>query len=284
MTRLEDALHEALDSDVATPTGRVLDDVRHGARRRRARRNAAVAVTAASVLVAGIVLGGSLLGGNQTVPDPAPAPTRSDSSDAPSTFPPPAPDVPTTISDDFPLAAGLETRAEPGMPGRDGPNRTLPPLSFEACGETAPGPPPADRLRASFTNVEYLDTRQLTTYADTEAAVAAVEQVVELYQACPSETDPVDESQGRTHEVRRTSVGREWWTIVTSSTMFGSPAAGLTITHVIQVGVAVLVLQESSEAGAGADRETDVARRLDRMAARAEEPISALCRFTAAGC
>lgn len=280
MTRLEDALREALDSGVDGGTGSMLADVRRGARRRRARRRAVGAVVAASALVAGVVVGGSLLGGEtDTAPDPAPRPSDSTSSSAP-----PQADVPTTIPDGYPLAAGLPTRAEPGHAGLEGPNRTMPALTFETCGSALADPPHEDRFRVSYQNPEDLRDRQLTTYADTDAAVAAVEQIVDIYRACPTETDPADADQGRTHEVRRTSVGREWWAIVTSPVMFGEPAVGLTVTHVIQVGLAVLVLQESNEGGMSDDREAEIQRYLDRMTTRATESIAALCRFTASGC
>lgn len=192
--------------------------------------------------------------------------------------------VPSSIPDEYPLAAGLETQAESEQPGREGPNRALAALEFPACDTTLPDAAHEDRLRASFTNVEYLDTRQLTTYADADAAVAAVAGLVNFYRDCPTETDPVDPNQGMTHEVRRTSVGGESWSIVSSVTMFGTPSAGLTITHVIRLGLAVLVLQESGEGGAAQDREATIQRRLDQMTARADQPIAALCRFTVAGC
>lgn len=114
MTRLEDALREALDAELrSSPTG-LLEGVRRGVRRRRLLRTVATAAAAAGV-VAGLAVNGAVLTGlDDTTPQPAtsptetvptgspsqPAPTGSSSQPAPTPTGSPSPttEVPTRVT------------------------------------------------------------------------------------------------------------------------------------------------------------------------------------------
>lgn len=296
MTRLEDALREALDSGVDGGTGSMLADVRRGARRRRARRRAVGAVVATSALVAAVMVGGSVLTGEDaSAPGPSPVgpatdsspmqsgatessppsdPTGSDSPGGPVTGLPPPGSVPTTIPADFPLAEGLPTSLNYDGFQRLEPSRDEPPLTFSACGTTADLPPARNQLTAGFSYVEFVLTRQLTTYADANEAIAALRAIVEVYASCPVETP--EPPMELVRDVERSGVGGESWVL------YSEQGSGLQITHVIRVGLAVLVLQDSAHGGQLP--ESHRVERLTRMTTAADDTVAAMCRFTADGC
>ena len=185
------------------------------------------------------------------------------------------------IPEGFPLADGLpDGGAEPGQPGLQGPNRTLEPLTFSACGSSLDEPPHVDQLRASWTNVEDYRDRQLTTFEDAAQAVTYVQRLTDFYRSCPE--DDADEA-GRTmsvlHEVNRTAVGGESWAVVTYYEFDGAPAIGLTVVHVIRLGRAVLIDTTSNE-GSGPDRNAQIQEQTNATV----EVVSAMCVFTEAGC
>lgn len=102
MTRLEDALREALDAELrSAPTG-LLEDVRRGVRRRRLLRTFASAAAAAGVIAGLAVSGAVLTGTDDTAPQPATSPTETvptgPSQPAPTDSPPPTTDVPTRVT------------------------------------------------------------------------------------------------------------------------------------------------------------------------------------------
>lgn len=191
---------------------------------------------------------------------------------------PPAGSVPTTIPDDFPLADEMPTEAgEPDQPGLQGPSRSLAPVELTACGTTIGSDAAVDRLVVQYDNIEYRLTRQLATYADANEAIAAVQELVTLYRDCPAEMfEGVVGATTRTAD--RTDVGGASWALASTQ------GVHLLQTHVIRVGLAVLIIHESSEGGGGPDADADRQRYLDEMTTAAAEPIAAMCRFTADGC
>ena len=82
----------------------------------------------------------------------------------------------SAIPDDFPMLAGWPRTGD--GEGRVGPTRDADPLVFTACGETSRDPAHVDRVTARWDDAEDYRLRQLTTYADEAAAVAAVEEMV----------------------------------------------------------------------------------------------------------
>ncbi|KQZ67375.1 hypothetical protein [Nocardioides sp. Root151] len=192
-------------------------------------------------------------------------------------------DVPTTIPDDYPLGTGWpdDSVAETEELGLQGPNRTLESLPFNACGETWQEPEYADRLRAEWTNAEDYRARQLTTYADADAAVAAVADLIAMMQACPE--DPVrDDGYVTKRTVRKIPFGGEGWAILERDTLDGgdSPLGGSTM--VIRNGLSVLVIRHDGHSGyPGTDNGQG---QVDRQTSEASQAIAAMCRFTVAGC
>ncbi|WP_067435397.1 hypothetical protein [Nocardioides jensenii] len=209
---------------------------------------------------------------------PYDAPGSDDSTD------PAAPgSVPTTIPGGFPLGAGWpdDSEAEPGKDmGLQGPNRTLDPLEFTACGEPWQEPSHADRLRADWNNVEDYRYRQLTTYADADAAVAAVASLVAQQQACPVEPQR-DDGYVNHREVRKVPAGGEAWAILERDTMNGSPSPFGASALVLRVGSSVLIVQHG---GHGGYPDGNGQGQIDAMTTQAAEAIGAMCRFTVAGC
>ena len=280
---------------------------------RRRRRQAAATGLAVAALVAVVGVGVSLVRGPaQTAVDPAlppspsveatggpldPTPAPVDGTPVPDPTAPPAqgldpeptprpePTGPREIPASYPLATGWPERTEPGEGyGLTGPNRVLGALGFTACGITVYDGPAQDRLRADWRNVEDFRARQLTTYADAENAVGAVAGLVERYRSCPREPEPDETGVLQHHAVARTEVGGESWAFADYSTLDGYPAMGLTVTHVIRLGRAVLVLTESGHGGVSPDREAEIRQRVDDMTAEATVPLEAMCRYTEAGC
>ncbi|KRF18895.1 hypothetical protein ASG90_03105 [Nocardioides sp. Soil797] len=189
----------------------------------------------------------------------------------------------STIRDDFPLAGGWpdDSKAEKGKNmGLQGPNRSLAPLEFQACGEDWQEPEYADRLRADWNNVEDYRSRQLTTYADADTAVAAVESLIAQQRACPK--DPVrDDGYVNNREVREVPLGGEAWAILERDTMDGADSPFGESTLVVRVGNAVLVIRGG---GHGGYPSGDGQAQIDAMNAQAADVISSMCEFTEEGC
>ncbi len=189
---------------------------------------------------------------------------------------PPSGESPVAIWDDFPLTAGWP---EPGGDSTiTGPDRDQEPLVFSVCGANAPDPAHSDRVTAVHNGPEDYRTRQLTSYQDADAAVAAVTALVNAFQACPQ--DEVDEAGYVTnYEVQQLTAGGESWAILARDTMEGGNSPFGATTIIVRVGLAVLVLDHGGHAGypSGDD---DLQATLDEAA----EPIAAMCAFTEAGC
>lgn len=189
----------------------------------------------------------------------------------------------STIHKDFPLAGGWpdDSRAEPGKNmGLQGPNHTLPDLEFGACGKPWQEPEYVDRLRADWNNAEDYRSRQLTTYADADAAVAAVEGLIAQQRACPKDPER-DDGYVNNRDVRKVPIGGEGWAILERDTMDGAYSPFGESTLVIRVGKAVLVIRGG---GHGGYPSGDGQAQIDAMNAQAADVISSMCEFTDAGC
>ncbi len=220
-----------------------------------------------------------LVDGGGATTEPSDDETSAPPTDDPTTSESAAPVPDADIAGDFPLAAGWpdSSLAEPGH-GLAGPDRTLDSLVFTACGQTFEEGEYVDRLRANWTNIEDFRGRQLTTYEDAGAAVAAVSDLRAFYESCGAREKGSDGYT--THrEVRRTDVGGESWAFIRTFTYKGAPAVGLEITHVVRVGRAVLAISSYSEGSAA-----DVDATLRGMTDEAADPIAAMCAYAEAGC
>jgi hypothetical protein len=202
-----------------------------------------------------------------------PEPTRSPS-EAP---------APAEIPGDFALLAGWpeDSAAEGGAgSGRQGPTRDADPLEFRACDELWRGPDHVDRLRADWVSAEDHRTRELTTYADEAAAVAAVDGLVAQQRACPDE--PAGEDGFATsREVRPIALGDDAWVILQRDTFDGSPSVFGESTLVVRVGLAVLVVRHGGHAG---HPDGDGHGQVEAMGSQAATSIVKMCVFTKTGC
>lgn len=192
-----------------------------------------------------------------------------------------APDAPDpAIPDDFPLTASWPREAGDGE-GLKAPSRNAAALSFEACGTTLPDPRHAVRLTASYSNAEDYRTRQLTTYASADEAVAAVRAIRELYDACP--TGPKRDDGYTPHwAVRDTEVGGESFAVLGWDTMDGAPTPYGDTLLVVRVGSAVLVVVHSGEGGAPSGE--DDQRAIDQITQESAAVVARMCTWTVAGC
>jgi hypothetical protein len=184
------------------------------------------------------------------------------------------------IPDDFPLAAGWpdDSAAEPGpQHGLRGPNRSLEPLAWEMCDDSFTATGARDRLRADWNNVEDYRGRALLTFTDADAAVSFSGSLVSFWRSCPEEEQ--EDGYVSLTEVRSTDVGGESWALLRWSEYDGSPAVGLTVVHVTRLGRAVLIDQTSNEGS-----RTFADEQVDAQSAESAPVVSAMCRFTEAGC
>lgn len=184
------------------------------------------------------------------------------------------------IPDDFPLAGGWpdDSVAEPGpQHGLSGPNRSLEPLAWEMCDDSFTTTGPRDRLRADWNNVEDYRGRELLTFAAADDAVSFTGELVSFWRSCPE--DEQDDGYVLLSGVRPTGVGGESWALLRWSEYDGAPAVGLTVVHVTRLGRAVLIDQSSNE-GSRTFADEQVDSQIDESA----PVVSAMCRFTEAGC
>lgn len=218
-----------------------------------------------------------------TEPDRPTEPTATETSEAddpdPGTGDPDTDPGAVAIPDDFPLLDGWPDQAGDGE-GRIGPARDLEPIGVEVCGQPLPDPGHADRLIARFDDVEDYRTRQLTTFASAEEAVAAVAAVRELFESCPK--GPVREDGYTPNwEVRDTSIGGESFAVLGWDTLDGSPTTFGDTLLVVRLGSSVLVVAHSGHSGNPQGRETEVVEQIVRESASV---VDRMCTWTAAGC
>jgi hypothetical protein len=256
---------------------------------RMRRRNAAFAAVGAAAAIAVIVTPLAVFAGGRDHAEPPVTTPSVSHSESPSESPSgtdPSASEPTNqpienieIPEGFPLADGLpDSGAEPGQPGLQGPNRTLEPLTFSACGSSFDEPPHVDQLLASWTNVEDYRDRQLTTFEDAAQAVTYVKTLTDFYRTCPEE-DGGQAGNSIVHKVSRTAVGGESWAVVTHYEFDGAPTVGLTVVHVIRLGRAVLIDTTSNE-GSGPDGNAQIQAQTNATV----DVVSAMCFFTESGC
>ncbi len=184
------------------------------------------------------------------------------------------------IPDDFPLAAGWPdgSVAEPGpQHGLRGPDQSLEPLAWEMCDESFTATGARDRLRSDWNNVEDYRGRELLTFTDADAAVSFTGSLVSFWRSCPEEEQ--DDGYVSLTEVRRTGLGGESWALLRWSEYDGAAAVGLTVVHVTRLGRAVLIDQSSNEGS-----RTFADEQVDAQIAESASVVSAMCRFTEAGC
>ena len=257
---------------------------RRGDRLRR--RNQALAAVGGVAAIALIATPIALLAGGppkalQPVDTPTPTTTQTPTSPPTAATESPQPtrgDIPAG----FPLAAGFPdpSQAEEPEKALQGPNRTLAPVEYSACGQPVPDPGHADRVVAKYENAEDYRTRSLTTYPDADAAVAAVQAMVGAWQSCPE--DPVRTDGFVTHrEVRRLNVGGESWAILERDTMDGGASPFGATTVLVRLGRAIFIEDRAGHAGYPSG---DGQASIDDVIDGAAEPLAAMCAFTEAGC
>jgi hypothetical protein len=182
------------------------------------------------------------------------------------------------IPDEFPLATGWP---EPDNDNEiTGPDRGEDPVELSVCDVVVPDAAHTDRMRADYSAPEDYRTRQLTTYDDADAAVAAVTSIVDAFRACPQ--DSVDEAGYVTHhDVQRLDVGDESWAILARDTFDGSDTPFGATTIIVRVGSAVLVLDHG---GHGGYPSGNGQAGVETTLTEASVPIAEMCVFAVAGC
>ncbi|HVK29594.1 MAG TPA: hypothetical protein VM575_14725 [Nocardioides sp.] len=184
------------------------------------------------------------------------------------------------IPDTFPLLDGWPEDAGDGD-GRVGPDRDIDPLALEACGTAVTDVDHADRLTARFDNAEDYRTRQLTTYATADEAVAAVAAIRQVYAACP--TGEVRDDGYTPHwAVVDTQIGGESFAVLGWDTMGDQPTPYGDTLLVVRLGSAVLVVAHSGEGNAPSGGEDQQA--VDRIVEESASVVAQMCTWTAAGC
>ncbi len=188
----------------------------------------------------------------------------------------------SAIPADFPILDGYPdpSLAEGPTDGIVGPSTDAKDLGFEACGATAPAPDGVDQLGGGWKNPEDYRSRQLTTFATTEAADTFVDGILDVYRSCPTE----DTSDGftRVASVLDGDQGDRSASVVLRYQMQGSFGPGLDITTVVRVGRAVLLSTTYNEGSA--TTEADVASAAASGADDVTTLVEAMCPWTEQGC
>lgn len=181
------------------------------------------------------------------------------------------------IAADFPLADGFPEQSELGEEGYTGPSRTLDPVTYDLCGQPLPDPAFRDRLVAGYESAEDHRTRQLTTYADADAAVAASRAIIEAFRECATEGPDADGYVSE-REVQDLRLGGESWAVLDRATMNGGETPFGSTLLVVRLGRAVIIEDHGGHAGYPT---TDG---IQELSERLATPIAAMCAFTVAGC
>lgn len=219
-----------------------------------------------------------------TEPEQPTEPTATETSESgdpdPGTGDPGADTGAAAIPGDFPLLDGWPEEAGDGE-GRIGPARDLDRLALEACGTAATEVAHEDRLLARFENAEDYRTRQLTTYATADDAVAAVAAIRQVYAACP--VGEVRDDGATPHwAVVDTQIGGDSFAVLGWDTVDGELIPFGETLLVVRLGSAVLVVAHGGHSGApsGADDQQAV----DRIVQESAPVVDSMCTWTAAGC
>lgn len=187
-----------------------------------------------------------------------------------------------TVPDDFPLLSGWpDPASEPADDGAEtrGPERSLDTVELEACGRTADLPEPVDQLGAEWSSIQNYRARELTVYADADAAVAAVDALTRLYRDCAEDPAPDNADFVTVRQVLPLALGGQAVTLVTSYEFDGDATTGLGIAHVVRLGRAVLVDTTSNESSLAT-----LEPQLAESRAAIGQILSGMCLFTEAGC
>lgn len=214
-------------------------------------------------------------------PDQPTEPTATETADeGESADPDPGPTGAAAIPDDFPLLDGWPEEAGDGA-GRVGPARDLDQLSLEACGTEATDVAHEDRLLARYENAEDYRTRQLTTYAGAEEAVAAVAAIRQVYAECPV-GEVRNDGATPNWAVVDTTVGGDSFAVLGWDTVDGELTPFGETLLVVRLGSAVLVVAHAGHGGApsGADDQQAV----NGIVQETAPVIERMCTWTAAGC
>lgn len=194
--------------------------------------------------------------------------------------PDPGPTGAGAIPDDFPLLEGWPEEAGDGD-GRVGPARDLEQSSLEACGTSADDVAHEDRLLARYENAEDYRSRQLTTYATADDAVAAVAAIRQVYAACP--VGEVRDDGATPHwAVVDTQIGGDSFAVLGWDTVDGELIPFGETLLVVRLGSAVLVVAHGGHSGAPSGGDDQQA--VDQIVQESAPVVDAMCTWTAAGC
>jgi len=251
---------------------------RRGDRLRR--RHQALTAVGAAVAVAAVATTGAAVGGafqRAEGPGPAQTPTGQSSEPTPSpTGPAPAGDD-DDIPDDFPLDVDhLDLTGDGGE--FEGPAPDVREFTVNPCGQHVWTVPARDRLAFFSSGPEFNDYRELRTFADADEAVAQMESIRSMLDACPSE-----ELEGEPHE----GGGTLTWARYDAdtgydTTTFGSfreMALGGDLVQVTRVGRAVLFTLRYAEYD-----EISLERTVPDTTELTGRIAPSMCLFTEAGC
>lgn len=187
-----------------------------------------------------------------------------------STPDPVAASSPTSGNDDLedlPLLAGWPSQDEIGSDGTvTGPTRGMDPIVFTACGRTV-RVDVADRVDARISWIEDFRQRAVGRYADESAATAAADEVVSLFDRCP--TEPQD-ALTEVHRVTGDPEAEGGAVVTTSFRYDGADAIGVEGVVLLQRRDTLVVSTMSTE-GMGQER----ARELAEEQARQLRPVLA---------
>ncbi|HEX8780344.1 MAG TPA: hypothetical protein VF728_04140 [Nocardioides sp.] len=172
-----------------------------------------------------------------------------------------------TDLEDLPLLAGWPDQEEIGSDGTvTGPARGMKPIEFTACGRTV-RIDVTDRVDARISWIEDFRQRAVGRYADESVARAAADEVVSLFDRCP--TEPQD-ALTEVHRVVGDPVAEGGAVVTTSFRYDGADAIGVEGIVVLQRADTLVVSTMSTE-GMGQER----ARELAEEQARQLRPVLA---------
>ncbi|MEV4999464.1 hypothetical protein [Nocardioides sp. LML1-1-1.1] len=185
------------------------------------------------------------------------------------------------IPDDFPLTRGWPATAGDGD-GPKGPARDLDPVEHAPCGTGLPDPPHEDRLLATYEDAEDYRTRQLTTYADPDAATAAFDDIRQQYVDCPFGPKGADGSTPvwAVHDVA--GVGDEAFALLGWDELDGAPTPHGETLLVVRRGGSVLVVVHAGEAGAPSGSTDQGA--IDEITQETKDVATRMCAWSTDGC
>ncbi len=228
-------------------------------------RTSVLASLGAALAVAAIAVPMAILGGD----------------DAPEASPGSAPEVvPTvvlTIPDGIDITTGMaENESGETVAATNGGEGVAELVICDA--PTLPADGVVDRLAANASGPEYSDARELRTYESVDDARAAIEEMVDAVEACPTQ-DLTTTTWVNT--ITEGSLGEGSHTVTTTYLENGEPTLGAIWRHVVRVGNAIFVSVGSGEAFPGPDFDRFLKKDANELA-----PIvdSFACHFSERSC